>query len=131
MFLETTEPMSVCVGQDVVRKYNAREQRFLIGRAVLGLLDRMAVLGKLSASEAADMLGNTVRIHRPEFMGLGRRNDDLSKQLKRAASRKALKALEEPALSVASGPGSALPRNRIWKFSASVESQPASRITRT
>jgi tetratricopeptide (TPR) repeat protein len=101
MFLETTEPTGVCVGQDVVRKYNAREQRFLIGRAVLGLLDRMAVLGKLSSAETGDLLGGAVRIHHPEYAGLGRRNEELSKSLRRAASRKALKQLEAPAAEVA------------------------------
>ncbi|MCI0673995.1 MAG: Adventurous gliding motility protein K, partial [Myxococcaceae bacterium] len=88
VFLETTEPLSICVGQDVVRKFNAREQRFLIGRVVLGLLDRTAVLSKLSVNETADLLGAAVRIHHPDFAGLGRKNEELTKQLRRAASRK-------------------------------------------
>jgi len=96
VFLETTDPMGVCVGQEVVRKFNVREQRFLIGRAVMGLVNRSAVLGKLSLGESADLLGNAVRIHAPEWDGLGRRNDEQSKQLRRAASRKAIKQLEEP-----------------------------------
>ena len=61
-------------------------------------------MGKLSRGELADLLGNSIRIHRPTFEGLGRRNDEQSKQLRRAYSRKALKALEEPADAVASGP---------------------------
>jgi hypothetical protein len=100
MFLETTEPLGVCVGQDVVRKFNAREQKFLIGRTVLGLLNRAAVLSKLSVNETADLLGNTVRIHVPAFSALGRRSDEQTKALRRAASRRALKALEEPAHSL-------------------------------
>ncbi|MBX5483626.1 MAG: tetratricopeptide repeat protein [Myxococcaceae bacterium] len=96
MFLETSEPLAVCVGQDVVRKYNAREQKFLIGRAVLGLLNKAAVLQKLSRGEVADLIGNSVRIFHPEYT-LGRRNDDLAKQLRKAYSRKALKQLEPAA----------------------------------
>ncbi len=72
MTLETTEPLSVCVGQDVVRKFNAREQKFLIGRAVLGLLNKTAVLSKLSQGETADLFGNSIRIHAPQFTALGR-----------------------------------------------------------
>ena len=98
MFLETTEPLAVCVGQDVVRKFNAREQKFLIGRAVLGLLNKTAVLQKLSNGELADLIGNSVRIFHPDFEVLGRRNDEASKLLRKAYSRKALKALEGPAL---------------------------------
>ncbi len=98
--LETTEPLSVCVGQDVVRKYNVREQKFLIGRSVLGLLNKTAVLSKLSRGETADLFGNSIRIYAPSFSGLGRPNEESIKQLKRAYSRKALKALEPPALEI-------------------------------
>ncbi|XXF81048.1 Adventurous gliding motility protein K [Myxococcaceae bacterium GXIMD 01537] len=100
MVLETTEPLSVCVGQDVVRKFNAREQKFLIGRAVLGLLNKTAVLSKLSTGETADLFGNSIRIHAPQFSALGRRNDEAVKQLRKAYSRKAIKALEEPAMAL-------------------------------
>jgi hypothetical protein len=98
MFLETTEPLAVCVGQDVVRKFNAREQNFLIGRAVLGLRNKTAVLHRLSKGEVADLIGNSIRIVDPEFEKLGRRNDEASRQLRKAYSRKTLKALELPAL---------------------------------
>jgi hypothetical protein len=103
LFLETTEPLSVCVGPDVVRRFNIREQRFLYGRAALGLADKSALLRKLSSGELADVLGNSVRIHRPGFDGLGRRNEEQSRQLRRAYSRRALKLLEEPADAVAGG----------------------------
>lgn len=100
MTLETTEPLSVCVGSDVVRKYNAREQKFLIGRAVMGLLNKTAVLSKLSQGETADLFGNSIRIHAQQFAALGRKNDEQIKQLRKAFSRKALKALESPAFSL-------------------------------
>jgi tetratricopeptide (TPR) repeat protein len=99
--LETTEPLSVCVGQDVVRRFNAREQKFLLGRAALGLLNKSAVLSKLSQGETADFLGNAIRIHAPQFSALGRRNEEASKQLKNACDRGAKKALEGPAMSLA------------------------------
>jgi cellulose synthase operon protein C len=101
MTLETTEPLSVCVGHDVVRKFNAREQKFLIGRAVLGLLNKTAVISKLSQGETVDLFGNSIRIHAPQFTALGRKNDEMTKQLRKAYSRKALKALEAPALALA------------------------------
>ncbi|MGZ3460241.1 MAG: tetratricopeptide repeat protein, partial [Archangium sp.] len=96
--LEPTEPLSMCVGQDVVRRFNAREQKFLIGRAVLGLLNKTAVLTKLSRGETADLFGNSVRIYAPHFTALGRHNEEMVKQYRRAYSRKALKALEPAAL---------------------------------
>jgi hypothetical protein len=99
--LETTEPLAVCVAQDVVRRFNAREQKFIIGRAVLGLVNKTAVLGKLAPAEVADVLGASVRIHSPNFNGLGRRNEELVKALRKAYSRKAIKALESPAAALA------------------------------
>ena len=97
VFLETSEPLGVCLGPDVVRRFNIREQRFLYGRAAMGLSDKAAILRKLAPAELADMLGNSVRIHQPTFEGLGRRSDEQSKLLRRAYSRKSLRALEEPA----------------------------------
>ncbi len=97
VFLETTEPLAVCVGQEVVRKYNVREQRFLLGRAAMGLYTKSAVVRKLSTNEVAELLGASIRIFHPEFPLLGRRNDEASKQLRKAYSRRALKQLEGPA----------------------------------
>ncbi|MCE9671397.1 Adventurous gliding motility protein K [Myxococcus stipitatus] len=102
--LETTEPLSVCIGQDVVRRFNAREQKFLLGRAAMGLLNKGAVLEKLSQGETADLFGNTIRIHAQQFAALGRRNEETVKQLRKAFSRKAIKALEGPALALGDVP---------------------------
>ncbi|NTX67670.1 tetratricopeptide repeat protein [Myxococcus sp. CA051A] len=98
--LETTEPLSVCIGQDVVRRFNAREQKFLLGRAALGLLNKAAVLEKLSQGETAELFGSAIRIHAQQFSALGRRNDETVKQLRKAFSRKAIKALEGPAMAL-------------------------------
>ncbi|MFO0599451.1 MAG: tetratricopeptide repeat protein [Myxococcaceae bacterium] len=102
MTLETTEPLGVCIGPDVVRRFNIREQRFLYGRAAMGLVNKAAIVRKLSPGELADVLGNSVRIHQQQYEGLGRRNEDQSKQLRRAYSRKSLRLLEEPALAMMS-----------------------------
>jgi tetratricopeptide (TPR) repeat protein len=101
VFIETTDPLAVCLGSDVVRRFNLREQRFLYGKAALGLVDKTAIVRRLPLAELADILGNSVRIHQPAWDGLGRRNEEQSKQLRRAYSRKALKLLEEPAAAVA------------------------------
>jgi hypothetical protein len=85
----------------VVRRFNAREQKFLLGRAGIGLLDKTAALRKISAGEAADLIGNSVRIHLPDWNGLGRRNEDHTKALRKAYSRRAIKLLEEPGEAVA------------------------------
>jgi hypothetical protein len=103
--IETGEPLGIFVGPDVVRRFNAREQRFLIGRGAIGLHDKSAVLKRIPIAEAADLFGNSVRIHHPAFEGIGRRNDEQSKQLRKAYSRKSLKVLEEPAMAVTTTPG--------------------------
>ncbi len=102
VYLETGEPLAVLVGPDVVRRFNIREQRFFFGRAALGLIDKAAIVRKLSMGEFADVLGNSVRIHESGWTGLGRKNDDHSKALRKAYSRRAIKQLEEPAGAMAS-----------------------------
>lgn len=99
--LETTEPLSVLVGPEVIRRFNAREQRFLFARAGLGLFDKTAVLRKLSAAELADLFGSSIRIHLTDWASLGRRNEEHSKALRKAYSRRAIKALEQPAAAAA------------------------------
>ena len=64
---------------------------------MLGLLNKTAVLSKLSQGETVDLFGNAIRVHVQQFNGLGRRNDETTKQLKKAFSRKAMKASEGPA----------------------------------
>lgn len=94
---ETTEPLSVIIGPDLIRRFNVREQRFLFGRAALAVADKAALVRKLPPAELADVLGNSVRISEPEWMELGRRSEEQSKQLRKAYSRRALKVLEEAA----------------------------------
>ena len=104
MVAETGEPPSICVGQDVVRRFNSREQKFLIGRAVFALLERTALAGKLPEPELANLLGDCIRVVVPEFDALGHRDEARIRTLRKLLSRKVLRALEEPARGIARGP---------------------------
>src|SRR5262249_5185459 len=103
MVTETGEPPSICVGQDVVRRFNSREQMFLIGRAVFALLERTTLAGKLPESQLADLLGDCIRLVVPDFDGLGHRDEERRSTLRKMFSRKTLRALEGPAWEVAHG----------------------------
>jgi tetratricopeptide (TPR) repeat protein len=104
MVAEASNPPSICVGQDVVRRFNSREQKFLIGRAVFAVLARTALAGKLPEAELADLLGDCIRVVVPDFDALGQRDDARVRTLRKLLPRKALRALEEPAREVAQGP---------------------------
>ncbi|MFN7132494.1 MAG: hypothetical protein ACK4N5_10450 [Myxococcales bacterium] len=93
--LENTDPLSVIVGPDLVRRYNAREQRFLFGRAAFELRNRLALTRRLDAQQLADLLGNTIRVVSPSFDRLGRPDAEASKRLRKAMSGKAIKQLEQ------------------------------------
>ncbi|MGO9064475.1 MAG: tetratricopeptide repeat protein [Myxococcaceae bacterium] len=100
--LEPSAPPALCVGQDVVKRFNAREQKFLFGRAVLGLRNHAAVLSRLSMEETARFLGAAVRIAMPSFAGLGPPDEELSRTLRRQLSRRRLRELGLAARAVAS-----------------------------
>ncbi|HSP20609.1 MAG TPA: Adventurous gliding motility protein K, partial [Myxococcaceae bacterium] len=104
--------------QDVVRRFNSREQRFLIGRAVFALLERTALAAKVSEPELADLLGDCVRVVAPEFEGLGRRDESRIRTLRKLLSRKSLRALEEPAGELARGPVPELARTLQGMFAS-------------
>ena len=103
MVAETGDPPSICVGQDVVRRFNSREQKFLIGRAVFALLERTALAGKLPEPELADLLGDCIRVVVPDFDRLGRPNEERVRSLRKTFSRKTLRALDGPTWEVAHG----------------------------
>ncbi len=76
MVAETSDPPSICVGQDVVRRFNSREQKFLIGRAVFSLLERTALAGQAPGSRSwRTLLGDCIRVVVPDFEGLGQRDE--------------------------------------------------------
>src|SRR4029453_18514071 len=103
MVAETGDPPSICVGQDVVRRFNSREQKFLIGRAGFALLERTALAGKLPEAELADLLGDCIRVVVPDFDRLGRLDEERVQSLRKMFSRKTLRALDSPAWEVAHG----------------------------
>src|SRR5262249_5204447 len=103
MVTETGEPPSICVGQDVVRRFNSREQMFLIGRAVFALLERTTLAGKLPEAELANLLGDCIRLVVPDFEALGHRDEERLRTLRKMLPRKTLRALEGPAWEVAHG----------------------------
>ena len=103
MVAETSDPPSICVGQEVVRRFNSREQMFLIGRAVFAIVQRFALAGKLPEQELANLLGDCIRLVVPDFEGLGQRDEERIRTLRKMFSRKTLRALENPAWEVAHG----------------------------
>ena len=52
--LETTEPLAILRRPGRGAEFNAREQKFLFARAVMGLVNKTPILTKLSAGEVAD-----------------------------------------------------------------------------
>lgn len=92
--LENTDPLSMVVGPDMVRRYQAREQRFLFARAAYQLRNKMAIAYRFDIVQLADLIGNTIRLVEPEFNRLGRPDPDMTKRLKKAMSGKAIRALE-------------------------------------
>jgi len=107
--LEPGRPQILCVGQDVVRKFNVREQKFIIGRAVLGLLNKTALFSRLGSEEAANLLGGAVRAVVPGFSGLGNPPVEMVQSLRKRLSRRGQRALGPAARGVASGPVADLP----------------------
>ncbi|MGC4113431.1 MAG: Adventurous gliding motility protein K [Myxococcales bacterium] len=92
--LENTDPLAMIVGVDVVRRYQAREQRFLFARAAYQLRNKMPIAYKLDTARLTDLLGNAVRVVAPNFNRLGKPDAEMTKRLKKAMSGKAIKALE-------------------------------------
>jgi len=99
--LVNTDPLSLVIGTDFVRRYNQREQRFMLARAAFHLRNRVALAHKLDSARLADLFGAAVRIVVPDFDRLGTPDAELSKKLKKAMSGKALKLLEVAARDLA------------------------------
>jgi len=57
---ETTEPLSVIVGPEVIRRFNVREQRFLFGRAALAVADNAGITmaGQVAAATGRGTVGS-------------------------------------------------------------------------
>ena len=93
--VENTDPQSVVIGPDVVRKYQTtRDQRFLFASAALALRSRSLLALKLTAPELANLLGAAIRSVSPNFDRLGVPDLELSKRVRKALPGKILKELE-------------------------------------
>src|SRR5258707_15659157 len=68
---EITEPFSICVGDEVLKKVPPREQRFLIGRAMYLIKNKTAIAHKLRKPELAELIGAAIRVVAPDFRLLG------------------------------------------------------------
>jgi cellulose synthase operon protein C len=94
--LENTDPLSLIVGAEILRRYTDREQRFLLARGVIGLRNRTALVHRLSLAELTDLLGAAARAVSPEFNRMGNVDQDLTKRVRKALPGRVLKALEAP-----------------------------------
>lgn len=92
--VENTDPLSLIVGPDFARRNNAREQRFLLGRACLHLRNKMPLALRLDPQVLAELLGGAIRIAVPQFALLGKTDPELTRRLRKAMSGKAVRALE-------------------------------------
>ncbi len=92
--VENTDPLALIVGPDFTRRNNAREQRFLLGRACLHLRDKMPLALRLDPQVLSELLGGVIRIAAPEFALLGKPDAELTRRLRKAMSGKALRSLE-------------------------------------
>ena len=99
--VEMGDPLAVCVGPDLVRKFNLRELRFLMGQTMMAVKNKTVLARRLPFAEFSELMGNCVSLHELSFSSVGERNEAALKQLRKVLSRKALKALESPAKALA------------------------------
>lgn len=93
--VENTDPQSVVIGPDVVRKYQTtRDQRFLFARAALTLRSASLLALRLSGADLANVLGGAMRAVQPNWTGLGNNDAELAKKIRKALPGKVLKEIE-------------------------------------
>ena len=98
--VEPGTPAAVRVGADLAHRSTVREQRFMLGRAAARLRTRSGLVEAFPA-EFADAVGAAVRLVVPRYTAIGQPGEQLSRRLDKAISRKARRALEEPARALA------------------------------
>lgn len=98
--VEPGTPAAVRVGADLAHRSTVREQRFMLGRAAARLRTRSGLVEAFPA-EFADAIGAAVRLVVPRYTAIGQPGEQLSRRLDKAISRKARRALEEPARALA------------------------------
>ncbi|MHB8418036.1 MAG: tetratricopeptide repeat protein [Myxococcales bacterium] len=95
-----TWPISLVVGAQVIRRFQDREQRFLLGRLVARARDGSAVAAFVEPAWLCDFVGAALRLVQPASRVCGKPNEDVEKKVGKAISRKARRALEELAPSL-------------------------------
>ncbi len=114
-----TWPVSIVVGAQVIRRFQDREQRFLLARLVARARDGSAVAAFVEPAWLCDFVGAALRLVQPGSKVCGQPSEDLEKKIAKAISRKARRALEELAPSLTRpAPEGGLPWARSLAFSA-------------
>ena len=90
-----TWPVSLVIGQQIIKRFQSREQRFLIGRLIARARDGSAVATFVDPAWLCDFVGAAIHLVQPNARLCGKPNDDLEKKIGKALSRKGRKALEE------------------------------------
>jgi tetratricopeptide (TPR) repeat protein len=101
VMLETSDPLAICISQEVLEKLTPAEQRFALGRAMFGILQKSAIVHKLHRRDLENLLGSAIRIFAPQSRWLGKPDEGQTRQLNKALSRRARKALEAAVQSLA------------------------------
>jgi len=96
--VENTDPVSIVVGDSLVKHTNVKEQRFALSRALKRLLDGSFLATRLGARDLAQFIAALVQPTAPSSALAtypGQLPADLAKRVQKAISRKARKAVEE------------------------------------
>jgi len=98
VFVENTDPLSIVVGDSLVKHTNVKEQRFALARALKRLVDGSFLASKLGPRDLPQLIAALVQ---PTASGSalatfpGQLSADFAKRVQKAISRKARKAVEE------------------------------------
>ncbi len=92
------DPPVLVVGSDLPRQQNVHQQRFLLARHLIRMSTGTVLCTQLERPTLIATLQAAVQVAKPDYLALGASNDaDLTKACSKSLSRKARKALEEPA----------------------------------
>jgi tetratricopeptide (TPR) repeat protein len=107
VFAENTDPVSLIVGDSLVKHTNVREQRFALARAIRRLLDGSFLASRLGPRELPQLVAALVQPFAPSSALAtfpGQLSTELVKRVQKALSRRARKAIEELVASPAAQP---------------------------
>lgn len=112
---EGGDPLMLIVGRDFGKRTPAKEQRFALGRALESLRSGIHLLRYVGEEELAAFIESIVACVKTDYRPSARpeRVEEWAKQLRAAVSRKAKKALEEPAQSFISSTSTLDPKRML------------------